>query len=97
AAQMMQYGVNAPESTIYAATKSALTAALAKAWRPIESAPHGERVLLGWTDWRDGQWCMDVGCASHGMRHDNGYSSVSHHGSATVWMPLPAAPGSEGG
>jgi len=91
AAQMMQYGVNAPESTIYAAARSALTAALAKAWRPVSEAPHGQLVLLGWRDWRDGTWCMEVGCASHGHRTEAG-SSVSYHGSATDWMPLPAPP-----
>lgn len=60
-------------------------------WRTIESAPHGVRVLLGWPDWRDGAWCMEVGCASHGRRTEAG-SSVSYHGSATHWMPLPEAP-----
>lgn len=74
-----------------AALQAALTAALAKAWRPVEIAPHGRRVLLGWRDWRDGAWCMEVGCASHGRRTEAG-SSVSSHGSATDWMPLPEPP-----
>ena len=37
------------------------TATTNDGWRPIESAPHGQRVLLGWRDWRDHTWCMEVG------------------------------------
>lgn len=67
------------------------TTAPGDGWRPIESAPHGQRVLLGWRDWRDHTWCMEVGCASHGRRTEAG-SSISHHGSATHWQPLPTPP-----
>lgn len=62
-------------------------------WQPIETAPHGEDVLL---------FCPDRGCptnrarielgqASHGER-GNGWSSMSFHSWATHWMPLPAPP-----
>jgi len=78
-------------SSITGWMRAALTAALAKAWRPVSEAPHGHLVLLGWRDWRDGTWCMEVGCASHGRRTEAG-SSVSYHGSATDWMPLPEPP-----
>ena len=73
----------------------ALEAALADhvvGWRDIESAPDNNSVLLGWFDWRDGQWCTEVGAATTGQRFENGYSNVSKHGSATHWTPLPAAP-----
>lgn len=51
--------------------------------------PHNKAVLLGWEDWRDGRWIMEVGAYSTGQRYDNGYSNVSCHGSATHWMELP--------
>lgn len=61
-------------------------------WRDdMENAPHNCSVLLGWRDWRDGRWCMEVGAASTGRRVGDS-SSVSRHGSATHWMHLPAAP-----
>jgi len=63
-------------------------------WQKIESAPHGERVLLGW--WQpDGlgeqDWECEVGAASWGWRR-NGVSNMSYHGRATHWMPLPEPP-----
>jgi len=61
-------------------------------WQPIDTAPHEKRVLLGWRDWRDYQWCTDVGPATTGQRFGNGYSNLSQHGSATHWHPLPAPP-----
>lgn len=61
-------------------------------WRPIEEAPHNRSVLLGWRDWRDGNWCMEVGAASWGERV-GGYSNVSHHGYATHFRPLPKPEG----
>lgn len=64
-------------------------------WQPIETAPFGETVLLGWRDWRDHQWCMEVGPASHGWRR-GGINNVSLHGSATHWMPLPEPPTTAG-
>lgn len=66
-------------------------------WQPISTAPHNKAVLLGWADWRDSRWIMEVGAASTGDRFANGYSSVSLHGSATHWMPLPPAPQDAGG
>ena len=60
-------------------------------WQPIETAPHNKAVLLGWEDWRDGAWAMNVGPASTGVRNEVA-SSISHHGSATHWQPLPAPP-----
>lgn len=65
-------------------------------WRPIESAPHEELVLLFC---RTGDDCwQEVGQASHGrrVRMPDGcvYSSISYHGYATHWMPLPLAPDS---
>lgn len=62
------------------------------AWQPIETAPHNTSVLLGWRDWRDGQWCMEVGPATTGQQYDNGYSNRSQHGSATHWRPRPEPP-----
>lgn len=59
------------------------------AWQPIETAPHEERVLLGWV--YDGAWFCETGMASHGWRR-NGVSNMSRHGQATYWMPLPAHP-----
>ncbi len=61
-------------------------------WQLIETAPHGKRVLLGWRDWRDHQWCVDAAPATTGQRFANGYSNLSQHGSATHWMPLPDPP-----
>jgi hypothetical protein len=58
----------------------------------MENAPHNVSVLLAWQDWRDGQWCMEIGPAVTGQRYENGYSSVSYHGSATHWQPRPAPP-----
>lgn len=67
----------------------------AQVWREIESAPHDVTVLLGWHDWRDSAWIMEVGRASWDSRSVSGYSNMSRHGSATHWMPLPAAPSKE--
>lgn len=72
--------------------RAALTAALAEMWRPIEEAEPNLTYLLGWHDWRDHAWCMEVAPAIHGQRFENGYSNVSQHGSATHFMPLPAPP-----
>ncbi len=65
-----------------------------RGWQPVETAPHGKPVLLAWQDWRDGKWIMDVGAASTGERNEVA-SSISHHGSATHWMPLPQHPSEE--
>ena len=61
-------------------------------WQPIERAPENVRVLLAWEDWRDGKWMISTGYAVTGERWPNGYSSVSRHGSATHWQPLPEPP-----
>lgn len=80
----------------------ALTAALAAegmalGWRTdMENAPHNTNVLLAWRDWRDGTWCMEIAPAITGQRLDNGYSSISQHGSATHWAPRPAPPATAG-
>lgn len=68
--------------------------AAADGWRPIESAPHGEDVFLGW--WQDNglggrDWMQEVGLASWGWRRGS-ISNISRHGSATHWMPLPPPP-----
>lgn len=67
----------------------------AQVWREIESAPHDVEVLLGWNHWRDDYWVMETGKASWGSRFKGGDSNMSRHGSATHWMPLPAAPSKE--
>ena len=64
--------------------------AVAVGWQPIESAPHEVLILLYWMDWADREY-MEAGYASTGSRTDYG-SSISHHGDATHWMPLPASP-----
>ena len=70
--------------------------ALSQGWRDdMENAPHNVPVLLAWQDWRDGQWCMEIGPAIMGQRYANGHSSISHHGSATHWQPRPAPPSPE--
>jgi hypothetical protein len=61
-------------------------------WRPIETAPHGVDVLL---------YCpergisnperIELGAASTGWTTAFG-STVSYHGWATMWQPLPAMP-----
>lgn len=89
AAQMMQYGVNAPESTIYAAARSALTAALAKAWRQIEE---------GKEDWTNRLLYLP----NTGIKIDIGHYDLIKRGwvafkslgivSPTHWMPLPEPP-----
>lgn len=61
----------------------------ASAWQPIETAPHEERVLLGWV--QAGTWFCETGMASHGWRR-GGISTMSRHGYATHWQPLPEGP-----
>ena len=62
-------------------------------WRPIETAPHGQDVLL---------FCPDRGCSTNRARIElrpystgergDGWSSMSYHSWATHWMPLPDMP-----
>lgn len=58
-------------------------------WQPIETAPHEQNVLVGW--WYNGEWKCETAMASHGWRR-NGISTMSRHGQATHWQPLPAPP-----
>ena len=60
-------------------------------WQPIETAPHEDPILLAWQAWPEWKWVMEVGYASTGYRNEVG-SSISHHGSATHWQPLPQPP-----
>jgi len=75
-------------------TLPAIDAALALpgggGWRPIEVAPHGDDVLLGWYD-ANGQWRMELRPYSTGWSRD-GVSTMSRHSWATHWMPLPFPP-----
>lgn len=72
--------------------RAALTAALAKAWRPIESGPRdGTTILLyapGWdspkTGWTFGDDDFWQDCPFH-HKGDPSYTP-------THWMPLPAPP-----
>ena len=54
-------------------------------WRPIDSAPDAEDVLL---------WCPEKGITNHARielgQARNGRGS--HHAWATMWSPLPAPP-----
>lgn len=65
---------------------------LREPWQPIETAPRGATVLLGWHDCLGGAWAAEVGMASWGWKTKS-VSNISAHGRATHWMPLPAAPG----
>ena len=76
-------------------TDAGLTArVLSSEWQPIETAPHGETVLLGWWN-SDGlggsDWICEVACASFGWRRGS-ISNMSRHGKATNWQPLPTPP-----
>ena len=74
--------------------RAALTAALAGAWRPIETAPKDEDILLGWWQtWPDRVWKQKVGWAA--ASNTCGHPQVSNawfDGEATHWMPLPEPP-----
>lgn len=91
-AKALDVYVNTDCDTPEQAMRAALSDALAAMWRPIEEAEPNRTYLLGWYDWRDHAWCMEVAPAIHGQRFENGYSNVSQHGSATHFMPLPAPP-----
>ena len=64
-------------------------------WLPIShDTPANQTLILGWRDWRDATWCIEI--APYQTEHRIGaYSSVSCHGSATHYLPtsiLPAPP-----
>ena len=60
-------------------------------WQPVETAPHNETVLLFLPATGHSVAEMEVGCFSTGSR-DGPYSSISYHGRATHWAPLPEPP-----
>ncbi len=75
-----------------AGTAPAAAKSLADPWRPIQTAPHNEQVLLycperGITNHER----IELGYASHGRRVGE-TSSVSAHSWATHWQPLPHPP-----
>jgi hypothetical protein len=61
-------------------------AAVDREWQPIETAPHDELLLLGWSaKWPEPHWETAVGlarCTSGGW----------WHGTATHWRHLPSPP-----
>jgi hypothetical protein len=83
-----------PDHVDTAAVVEALSALPGVGWRDIASdpPPHGEYVLLCWYHGHWETWEYEAQAYSHGIRHDDGHSSVSYHGSATHWMPLPEPP-----
>lgn len=90
----LEPGHQGPSEVIYRVVESAIAAYERAMWRPIEEAPHNRTVILGWRDWRDGKWCMEVGAAAWGERVGD-YSNRSQHGSATHFRPLPPVPEGE--
>lgn len=60
-----------------------------KGWQPIDTAPYGVRMLLGY--WYRGEWVCEAAEASHGWTR-NDISNMSRHGQAMFWMPLPGPP-----
>ena len=90
-------GFEEVKAAMTAAALSAVEAAIradAMAWRPIETAPFGDVVLLGWWS-EDGMgganWETEVGAAAWGWRRGT-ISNRSMHGHATHWLPLPTPP-----
>jgi hypothetical protein len=69
-------------------------ASIPDAWRSTENdpPPHGKPVLLCWWHELFNEWSYEVAPYSTGKRYDNGYSSVSYHGSATHWVDIPEPP-----
>ena len=60
-------------------------------WQPVETAPHNEAVLLYLPAAGYSKAEIEVGCMSTGSRNGP-YSSISYHGRATHWAPLPSPP-----
>ena len=77
-----------PEQNETSAMRAALTAALAKAWRPIESAPIGthshDRIAVGF----EGQfgWILFTAYPKGKDTAVPGYAKPTH------WIPLPPPP-----
>lgn len=58
-------------------------------WRPIETAPLNENLILGWYEsWPRRHWTTQVAWAGRDNKPGCGYL----HGYATHWMPLPEPP-----
>lgn len=68
-----------------------LKAADAAAWRPIESAPKNEKVLLGWYN-PDGKWCMSFDMAVYDWKCGDYASGEGKHSKATHWQTFPVGP-----
>ena len=66
--------------------------AIEPGWQSVETAPHGEFVLLGWAE--NDEWKCEVAAARWGWAIA-GTGNRSWHGQATHWRPLPAAPGAK--
>lgn len=71
--------------------QAALTAALAEMWRPIESAPHGETLMLFWID-KNGAPKFAFDKASYDWKCGDYAKGVSRHDRATHFAPLPSPP-----
>lgn len=96
-----------PSSNDLDAMHTALTAALAKAWEPIESAPRdGTRVIL-FTKWLGDKLCPDPfdevqvgywddGNQTHDVWHREPGWVTEFIGTPTHWIPLPAPPATKG-
>jgi hypothetical protein len=85
-----EHGLVGFNETLFSLAREALANRKASAWQGIESAPHGVLVLVGWNDTM-GVWNAETAYASQGWRR-GGVSTMSRHGQATHWMPLPPAP-----
>ena len=68
-----------------------LRAADEAAWLPIESAPHNEKVILGWRT-TDGEWREAFDMASYDWKCGDYARGVSRHNKATHWKPRSAGP-----
>lgn len=74
------------------ADDASINVAIFQGWQLIETAPHNELVLL-YCPYRcaSNDVRIELGYASRGERIGP-YSSISYHGWATHWMPLPNPP-----
>jgi len=83
----------------YVKTLEAKLAALGAAWQPIETAPLGVPLVLGWHDPMatmgladGGDWVSEIAHAGMPNTKPSGMSNGWRHGSATYWRPLPPPP-----